>query len=459
MAVNASLPPAIRLRAPQVPFDPGCYPQIEARSLVLVRHPGYANGNNILLTLTSSDGDDSYYGVDFRLVHTACAIIADNDYNGWLSLSDDSSASKIALDDGAILQAGEYYYHVPYPSTASPAGAESTPNPLEVSPVQQSSRAYLYPVTPNFRAWKYIEDLHHFARAWNSTTNAAVAAPIPPISNLAAKVTARDGSCRLTASRLMTEVAHMVPAAEKEWFARNRMDQYRRLNSTAERQGPDTDGNAILLRADVHALWDRRYFTLVPKFAEGSWTMVAHTTERLSELHEKFHNIPLQLLRDISPQCLFARFAHDLFPSMINFLSEGRHRRLAVYNTDGSKDCNWYSPDDCQRFCEGQGQGRSASPKRKRRDPDAVTETGITDRIDSPCEEDTGGSGESEDFKETPDREGWDDSCGYKRRLEQEELQEAMDESIGRGRKRTRTCDRQSERGYVDRQVWQHSIA
>jgi hypothetical protein len=72
---------------------------------------------------------------------------------------------------------------------------------------------------------------------------------------------------------------------------------------------------------------------------------------------------------------MYARFAYDIFPKLNSFLQSNQNRRLAVRQSNGDVEVTMYSPEECRRFAEGQGRGRSASPaKRSRKEASDIQE-------------------------------------------------------------------------------------
>lgn len=61
------------------------------------------------------------------------------------------------------------------------------------------------------------------------------------------------------------EVARLIPVNEEDWFDRNGMSQYN-CNLTMQ-SSVDNVANCLLLRADVHQLFNLRKFVFIPKHA------------------------------------------------------------------------------------------------------------------------------------------------------------------------------------------------
>lgn len=81
---------------------------------VAFRHPAYPDGSNVLLTLHAWDRVGG--GIHYGLAHTACAIVANNRFDGYLSLARDGS-SRIESEWDACLppHSNGYYFHVQPP--------------------------------------------------------------------------------------------------------------------------------------------------------------------------------------------------------------------------------------------------------------------------------------------------------------------------------------------------------
>nr|POF13595.1 hypothetical protein CFP56_02618 [Quercus suber] len=320
-----------------------------ARRLV-VRHPGYVDSNNDLFALVATDGNADAPGIQMNIVHTACAVIANNRFDGWLSQSRDPKQPRVAITCSDLLPTGAYYFHVP--STDECSEALACP----------------YPVVPNFRSWIFPH---------NQLPSPWVTAPIGPITqSTPAKI--RDSTCRITQCSDSIDSAHIVPRAEKDWFAANEMDQYCYLTNKYGRDTADSDENLVQLRMDLHDSWDRMHFSIVPKQdQEQRQVWVVHANNPSQELHHIYHNRPLQYLSGIPCEFMFARFVWDMIHRIQGFLQRGVSRRLVVCGVVSD-----YTADQCRRFCENQGRYRSATPqkasqsptKRLRSDNDAAKE-------------------------------------------------------------------------------------
>jgi len=315
-----------------------------------VYHPEYTDHGAVLLSLPATDGDSQAPGVHRDTIHTACAIIANNRFDGYISASRDPHTTHEDLDRIHILPAGTYYFHLP--------------RPLEASALTP------YAVVPSFRTWRYPHD--EDIPGW-----ADLRIEDEGIFGSAEAVLARDQACRMTDSKEGTQAAHIVPKAERQWFALNSMPSYCVLDPTAGASIIDRSSNGILLRSDIHKLLDTYRLFFVPKLSDGETEMslVAHVTAISAELLESYQNVRLQELRGISKEYLLARLAYGVLRQLRTFLQSGRDRWLVVQENDGSINMSQYAASACAQFAEDQGDGRSSrsptkspskSPKRRR---------------------------------------------------------------------------------------------
>jgi hypothetical protein len=94
------------------------------------RHHGYPDNKNVLLVFPALDpivaddaGDTNNTKVAFGLHHEmarlACAVAANNRWDGFLSTSKATDAVPLQLGPDEILAAGSYYFHVPQLDGAS----------------------------------------------------------------------------------------------------------------------------------------------------------------------------------------------------------------------------------------------------------------------------------------------------------------------------------------------------
>jgi hypothetical protein len=153
-------------------------------------------------------------------------------------------------------------------------------------------------------------------------------------SNLTAAVRQRDNTCRVTAFESGTEVAHLIPEHEKQWFLANSMSMWN-TDGTLDLDHVLRDlSNAVLLRSDIHTSFDQRKFVFFPKDAEG---FALHMLGPTPDIGQLYHNTRVKI-----PKCrlefLFARFAWSIFPFLVGFLNRPGPSRLVVrVNADGKR--------------------------------------------------------------------------------------------------------------------------
>ncbi|GAB7336119.1 hypothetical protein MBLNU13_g08911t1 [Cladosporium sp. NU13] len=313
---------SIDLRAPVTsPITDG-YRRLTSSPRVVVHHPGYPDDNtNELFALVATDGSSSAPGVQHGVVHTACAIFACNRFDGWLSATRDASKRHAVAPQG-LLPVGDYYFHVPPEDSTVNEFANPTLSP--------------YPIVPTFRFWPFPHSQN--PAPWKEALIEERLAPEPAKQ--------RDGTCRVTNHRESTESAHIIPASEKDWFGVNNMDKYSIWDSRRGQEVVNGDENVICLREDVHTLWDRMYFSFVPKLtSEDTYAWVVHVHKPSQEMHALYHNLQLQPLAGIRHEFLLARFAWDIYPSLQGFLQRMVTRRLKL--PSGVEDV---SGIDCKRL-------------------------------------------------------------------------------------------------------------
>ena len=97
--------------------------------------------------------------------------------------------------------------------------------------------------------------------------------------------------------------------------------------------------NMMLLRADVHSLYNKDKWTIVPK----DTSLVFHLLSPSLELSRLYHNVPLQdNLNGVSMEYLLAAFASAIFPLLVPFLRNGVRRWLIAADVDGAQEIREY---------------------------------------------------------------------------------------------------------------------
>lgn len=278
------------------PAHPGILPgsqiQTDDKAKIRFRHPAYSDAENILISFAALDDG----GVHHATAHEACAVLADFRWDGFFSLTPTGTAIECGPDD--ILTEPNYYFQVPHD--------------------------HRYGVVANFDS----SDFPHgrMPPRWLSEVlkiRKALGLPRETSSNNI--VLARDVSCRITQCTLGTEGAHLLPKSEELWYSRNSMFQY---SAWEERGTTDDPRNTLLLRSDIHTVFDTKRFCIVPK--NGQWVTHVLYGSVQDELARRFHNVPLQVLRDIAVEFIFARFVYTIHALSPFTLSGGKRALLVI---------------------------------------------------------------------------------------------------------------------------------
>jgi hypothetical protein len=339
------------------------------RFYIFFRHPGYDDNNNVLFKLHASDtktdcshdGESSQRpGLYARFALDACAIIAGNCSDGWLSPSrDPEQARNTRVAANSTLHARSYYFHLDR--------VENTDGCDEP-----------YPIIPAFREWRFPHDRipAHWEQLSSNTTS--LTSTFTP-SNLTAALQARDGgTCRITGHREEIQVAYIVPQAELDWWLANDMSRY----NNGRGNTLDDTINAMLLQAGLHIAFDKSRFVFVPKpSSDGSeQRLVFHLLEPSPEYEHYHHNRELRESA-VSPEVLLARFAWTLFPLLGAFLSCKENRRLTIRTaTDNQVLARGYFPANiCEQFSQSSIRKRSQSPKKRKPDADVLDSAPVGD--------------------------------------------------------------------------------
>ncbi|KAG5743359.1 hypothetical protein H9Q70_013931 [Fusarium xylarioides] len=176
----------------------------------------------------------------------------------------------------------------------------------------------------------------------------------------------RDNGCRITGSFLPTELAHIIPQAQSEWWQKNLMYTYvANPDESFDAKCPD---NTILLRCDMHKMWDDNRFAILPK--AGGWYTHVLLNSTTTELEQEYHNLQLQPLRGVSRHFFFCRFALAILAKSA-FLRQRVRRKLVILDRSGSLEVRDMSVDEYKELINlaARGTSRSTSPtKRQRRD-------------------------------------------------------------------------------------------
>lgn len=91
------------------PAHPG-NPLVSSVRKIKFLHPGYNSASNILLQF---DAYDANSGVHYHTAHTACAIVANNRWNGYFSIDIEGRQRVEPLSPDESLTNDAYYFQVP----------------------------------------------------------------------------------------------------------------------------------------------------------------------------------------------------------------------------------------------------------------------------------------------------------------------------------------------------------
>ena len=222
-----------------------------------------------------------------------------------------------------------------------------------------------YPVVPSFAHWRFPHD--NLPEPWTSCKppKLPLDRQLPRQSSLAEATLARDISCRITNHIEGTEHAHLVPRSEERWFSENGMFRYTNQQRPGSEPVDDAQ-NAMLLRSDVHTIFDQKRFAIVPK----SSVLLVHIIAPGSSLQlmSLYHNVSLQPLVGVAIQYVLARFAWTIFAQSFNFVQQGLKRRLCIYVGDGETSIADFSGDQCRQLLSSGAKSRSQSPRKRQRD-------------------------------------------------------------------------------------------
>ncbi|KAG4429627.1 hypothetical protein IFR05_014888 [Cadophora sp. M221] len=363
----------IKLRDPAIINESTASPDYEFLKIDVSRthrinfcHPAYPPGDEILFTLSAFDHPEG--GIHHGFALSVCAIVADNCEGGFLSLTREGGPIEAGLDD--VLPTGhDYFYHVPYPNDA------------ENHDDRNPTKPYKWPAVTNFQDWKFP---HRMPEVWtrcNSSMPQILPSGTASQSNYTLAVRTRDVSCRITQHYTGTEVAHLCPESERDWFISNNMQQYKtNLNSDSAHLLKDP-GNMLLIRSDLHKPFDDRLFIFFPKGSEGS--LVVHMLQQTPDLSQLYHNVEIHPVPHCCPEFLFARFAWSVFPLLGGFLSRRAPRFVVTVNAEtGERTPKEIS--DLRPLQAKAATSRSRSPQKRPRQAEDADELASVSEDDRP---------------------------------------------------------------------------
>ncbi|KAK1762450.1 hypothetical protein QBC33DRAFT_461377 [Phialemonium atrogriseum] len=297
---------------------PPCAPPTSSAAIatdvprIKFRHPAYPDSAPDLLCLSAVDGDD---GVDYDIALLACCIVTGNT---WRDISfavkvNSHAVSHVSRPANGVLRGRVFYFRL--------KGYE--PNEK-------------YPVIPSFDHWRFPHD--EIPHLWSDLTIPHFAAP--PILKHKPAAMFRNKTCRMSGYVDATEAAHLVPLAAGHWFNPNDIKRYCCLAYDAF---PINDeNNLLLLRKDIHHLFDQRRFTFAPKKPDDDTPphLVTHVLPPHGsvELVSLYHNRILHPLSGVSVKLLLARFAWSIFTDEIfPFFSGTQEYAVLLFDLETGK--------------------------------------------------------------------------------------------------------------------------
>ena len=262
---------------------------------VKLKHPGYNDRKNTLLSLLGLDKDGERVGLHLRTASTICAIISGRQ-DGFFTEGRDGPPLVRLEDD--LLEQGTYYYHVP-----------DDPQ---------------YAIYPSFDHWPFPHD--------NLPESYKQAAPhIPNQTNMTGTTQAvlnRDERCLVSGSRdkQVLQRAHLCPKGTSTLLVQNDMSEYNQFPYLTGDSLTEDVANAITLRQDIHQAFDSRLFAIVQK--KGVWA--THFLKPTFDLGREYHNVQITINQGVSTQFLYARLAWSIFPLVRPFLQSSTPRWVHV---------------------------------------------------------------------------------------------------------------------------------
>jgi len=326
---------------------------------VIIRHPGYANEGDTLLTLPAFDRRSG--GLHYDTARVACGIIAGNRWDGYFARDTEGADTDLAHTSDGILPVGVYYFHF------KDRDGSSRPHCLATNALLTScsigSVEKNYPIVPTFSQWAFPHA--KLPPEWESTPSSS--SNLPPTSSRSNTTTALairyGGLCRMSFHSEACEKAHLCPVSENDWFHSQKMQNYiEDPGKTGDMAVYDVN-NMIPLRADLHKSFDDRKFVFVPKDRE----LVVHMLWPSSELSLLYQNSRLHPMDSVPREYLFTRFAWALFPMLEGFL-QGNEERLLL-STSVREGPYLASAAECKALASRKGaRSRNSSPTKRARD-------------------------------------------------------------------------------------------
>ncbi|GAP91598.1 hypothetical protein SAMD00023353_6400550 [Rosellinia necatrix] len=320
----------------------------DGKDEIKFHHPGYPPPHDFLFMLPRLDrSSGSLKGVHYGTALTACQIIANNAFDGYLA-TDREGRDRVDsnLDFDHLLTKSDYWFFV--------------------APVPQSLNPYPYPVVPSFRDWAFPHQrIPRWVRPERTTDSDTV-----------------GHRCIITRTAGFINQAYLIPAADKKWFGMNVMFQYGNSGHVNQRH------NKVALRHDLRLAFDTHLFAIVPKNNDYVVHQLHAAETSTREFASAYHNYKVAQ-QDVIPEFLFARFARAILMLIKPFIAQApinryvsRLRAVDNNETGGRSEFNmkseWLSPEQLADQYGGRGTG-SASPSKRKRDDESDGDSSDTE--------------------------------------------------------------------------------
>jgi hypothetical protein len=244
-----------------------------------VRHP---RTHEVLVSLSAWDHEEG--ALHFGLVHNACAIIAGNRHDGYLSRSTNASATRLTMKHADLLPARPeaYFYHVPGESD--------------------------YPIVPTFDLWHDPLSLPS-AWTWLEQDDVSDAASYAARVDYAPSVPSPSKTCRL--SNHSTAVTPCPLSPRESNLACSGNDTHVRNQGLVPAVDSSNPSTVEYVYLDAN---------LLHTFTDGSWvffpkcpgTFVAHFLKPVADQVALYHNVTTRPLR-CELRALYQSFARSVF--------------------------------------------------------------------------------------------------------------------------------------------------
>ncbi|KAH8890487.1 hypothetical protein GQ53DRAFT_177621 [Thozetella sp. PMI_491] len=254
---------------------------LKDRMPIWFRHPGYPD-DNLLIKFPRVEAAGTIpteqYGIRHQVALLACQIIAGNAFTGYLV---DEQHERVLVGLDGVLLGNTYYFVID--------GQDN------------------YAIIPSFQDWEYPHS-YNSSLQWPGIQEGI-----------------DSNHCAITRYTSALEKAHLVPREEQAWFNQNGMRAY---GGDTEPNNIDTPSNLISIRADLHTLFDQRWFVVFPCPEYRVYVI----QQRASRIVNDIHDVPVCLSGVVAP-FLFTRFAWAVLFAVKGFVTGQQSRKVRVRNT------------------------------------------------------------------------------------------------------------------------------